>query len=439
MLNKENMNCLDVAIKYEQREVIKVLLDSEYWYKLIRTHNLTTFDYDDYDDNFKIVTIIPPPQPLSPLPPQPQPLTSTLNALYKKQFWDIIKLILDKCKINEKEINFSIIDPPSNKSMSKHSLMLIARSGQESLIKHEVTNLLVKLKWRLVPRFAFYFNLFIYLLYLFLFTWYIIDLSTIETDNNTNNNNNNSIFIGLYKSRGSKTNQNNIKNKDKRLNSNKSDNFYSDMKESLYYHINKSDKTSNDLLIFLTMFQLLKEILIIIYLDGTSYFLSLQNLTEMSTYIMSLISLLSIYYYTQSNFGSIAILFSYILLPIFLQKFKSIGVYVITLKRTIFNTTKLFPVFLILFMGFVLSFKVRESFGVDYSDSSDSFTYSMIRTVTMVIGELDSSKMGLDDDDSLPNLIIYFLFIGLMCTIVLNLLGLYYLFLFILCVLLNSI
>jgi hypothetical protein len=420
MLNKENMNCLDVAIKYEQREVIKVLLDSEYWYKLIRTHNLTTFDYDDYDDNFKIVTIIP----LSPLS-QSQPQTSTLNALYKKQFWDIIKLILDKCKINEKETNFSIIDPPTNKSISKHSLMLIARSGQESLIKHEVTNLLVKLKWRLVPRFAFYFNLFIYLLYLFLFTWYIIDLSTIETDNTTNNN---STFIGLYKSRGSKTNQNNIKNKDKRLNSNKSDNFYSDMKESLYYHINKSDKTSNDLLIFLTMFQLLKEILIIIYLDGTSYFLSLQNLTEMSTYIMSLISLLSIYYYTQSNFGSIAILFSYILLPIFLQKFKSIGVYVITLKRTIFNTTKLFPVFLILFMGFVLSFKVRESFGVDYSDSSDSFSYSMIRTVTMVIGELDSSKMGLDDDDSLPNLIIYFLFIGLMCTIVLNLLGLFYYF-----------
>jgi hypothetical protein len=420
MLNKENMNCLDVAIKYEQREVIKVLLDSEYWYKLIRTHNLTTFDYDDYDDNFKIVTIIP----LSPLS-QSQPQTSTLNALYKKQFWDIIKLILDKCKINEKETNFSIIDPPTNKSISKHSLMLIARSGQESLIKHEVTNLLVKLKWRLVPRFAFYFNLFIYLLYLFLFTWYIIDLSTIETDNTTNNN---STFIGLYKSRGSKTNQNNIKNKDKRLNSNKSDNFYSDIKESLYYHINKSDKTSNDLLIFLTMFQLLKEILIIIYLDGTSYFLSLQNLTEMSTYIMSLISLLSIYYYTQSNFGSIAILFSYILLPIFLQKFKSIGVYVITLKRTIFNTTKLFPVFLILFMGFVLSFKVRESFGVDYSDSSDSFSYSMIRTVTMVIGELDSSKMGLDDDDSLPNLIIYFLFIGLMCTIVLNLLGLFYYF-----------
>jgi len=52
----------------------------------------------------------------------------------------------------------------------------------------------------------------------------------------------------------------------------------------------------------------------------------------------------------------------------------------------------------------------------------------------MVIGELDSSKMGLDDDDSLPNLIIYCLFVGLMCTIVLNLLDLYYLFLFILCI-----
>jgi len=45
-----------------------------------------------------------------------------------------------------------------------------------------------------------------------------------------------------------------------------------------------------------------------------------------------------------------------------------------------------------------------------------------------VIGELDSSKMGLDStqsgldsNETLPNLLIYFLFIGLMCTIFLNL------------------
>jgi len=179
------------------------------------------------------------------------------------------------------------------------------------------------------------------------------------------------------------------------------------------------------MLIFLITFQIIKEIVIFFYLDGFSYFSTsyhsfLQNFLEVSTYLMSLISLLSIQYHIQSNFGSVAILFAYILLPLFLQKFKAIGVYVITLKRTILNSTKLFPVFLILFVGFVLSFKLRTNFGVNYSES-DSFGYSMIRTVTMVIGELDTSKMGLDNTDALPNLIIYFLFIGLMCTILLNL------------------
>ncbi len=71
---------------------------------------------------------------------------------------------------------FSIIDAPT-KNISKHPLNLIARSGQENLIKHNVTTLLLQLKWKLVPRYAFYFNLFFYLLYLMLFTWYIIELS----------------------------------------------------------------------------------------------------------------------------------------------------------------------------------------------------------------------------------------------------------------------
>ena len=39
----------------------------------------------------------------------------------------------------------------------------------------------------------------------------------------------------------------------------------------------------------------------------------------------------------------------------------------------------------------------------------------------MVVGELDTAKMGLNANDSLPNYFIYFMFIGLMCTIVLNL------------------
>jgi ankyrin repeat protein len=157
--NKYNMNCLDIAIEYEQREVIKVLLDNSQWYKLIRTSEHNTFELDNEVNDFKVSS-----------------MNSTLTAIFKKKLWDIFKIILDKCQISENEMNFSIIDAPT-KNISKHPLNLIARSGQENLIKHNVTTLLLQLKWKLVPRYAFYFNLFFYLLYLMLFTWYIIELS----------------------------------------------------------------------------------------------------------------------------------------------------------------------------------------------------------------------------------------------------------------------
>jgi ankyrin repeat protein len=175
MLNKDNMNCLDIAIDHKQRDVIKILLEDPQWYKLIRTSEQNTFDKNEENDDFNIIVS------KSKGDNHEYSSYSTLGALYKKKLWDIIKLILDKCKINENDMNFSIIDVPS-KSISKHPLMLIARSGQENLIKHDVTTLLLQLKWRLLPRFVFYLNLFLYFLYLFLFSWYVIELSSFEND-----------------------------------------------------------------------------------------------------------------------------------------------------------------------------------------------------------------------------------------------------------------
>jgi hypothetical protein len=198
VLDKNNMNCLDIAIQCEHREVIKVLLDDIKWFQLIRTNSKDIFEIDEETDDFKVLvnpnykaTTTPS---LSPVIKQP---VSTLEAMYKKELWDGMKTILDKCQINDDEFNFSIIDAPI-KSVNKHSLSLIARSGQESLIKHRVTTQLLKLKWSFIPRFAFYLNLFLYFLYLFLFTWYIMELSMLNENDldeetfNINNNNNTS-------------------------------------------------------------------------------------------------------------------------------------------------------------------------------------------------------------------------------------------------------
>ena len=101
-----------------------------------------------------------------------------LYAMYAKKSWDSFKLVLDKCISPDKEeINFAKIDPVF-KSVSRHPLMLIALSGQESLLKHEATRVLLDLKWRWIPRFVYYFNLLFYLTFLILLSIYSVELAS---------------------------------------------------------------------------------------------------------------------------------------------------------------------------------------------------------------------------------------------------------------------
>ncbi len=205
--------------------------------------------------------------------------------------WDMFKLILDKCVIKENEIDFTIIDSPV-KSMSNHPLMLIARSGQENLLRHQVVVKLLHLKWRFVPRLAFYFNLTFYLFYMILFSLYTIELANF----------------------GSK---------------------YLNSQQSITEIIQIRNPQSNLLFFLLVVFlsvQIFRQLVQILLLDGVSYFCSSQNIIEIFTYVMSIISLLSSYYYIQAAYASIAVLFAFILFPLFIQKIRVFGLYVVAFR-----------------------------------------------------------------------------------------------------------
>jgi ankyrin repeat protein len=239
-LNDENQNCLDMAIANGHREVIRILLNDKSWYKLIRTNGVNTFDFDEDNDDLKLVVVSN--QEKTTKSHQSVKQISTFFALYNNEMWDMMKLLLDKCKIDDEKFNFSVIDPPG-KSISQNALMLIARSGQETLVKHDVTTVLLNLKWRFIPRFLFFFNLFLYLLFLFLFSWYSIELPMQDSElanDLTNNdfapihklnvsldqevfNNNSGINIVLFRSRGFKFPANKNRDTAKKSNLNDSD------------------------------------------------------------------------------------------------------------------------------------------------------------------------------------------------------------------------
>lgn len=239
-------------------------MDDPNWQKLLRANNRVGLNPDDFlddideeeDEDNSNTLQIKTSQSTQDFKTKKRLAKFTQNpellCLFDFKMWDIFSVILDKC-ITEKEIDFTKIDPPI-KSFSQHPLMLIARSGQEGLLKHETTQTLLHLKWRVIPRCAFYFNLIIYIIFMLLFSFYSIELSLYGSDNPTFNSTNSTRVL--------------------------------DVKYNLQAEI-------YIVLVVILGFQLIKELFQIFFLDGLTYFLSLQNLIELFTYITSVLSLFS--------------------------------------------------------------------------------------------------------------------------------------------------
>ena len=70
-----------------------------------------------------------------------------LVELFQTKEWPAFETLLDKCVTeNGKNMDFSVLDRPVLFE-ANHPLMLIARSGQERLIKHEAVLTLLNLKF----------------------------------------------------------------------------------------------------------------------------------------------------------------------------------------------------------------------------------------------------------------------------------------------------
>lgn len=97
--------------------------------------------------------------------------------------WDMYLIILNN-SVDQTDLafDFTILDP-SIDSVRKHPLMLIARSGQETLLTHAVTQKLLYLKWRSIPRLTFYSYLLLYIFFLIIFGLYSMEITEISVAN----------------------------------------------------------------------------------------------------------------------------------------------------------------------------------------------------------------------------------------------------------------
>ena len=116
----------------------------------------------------------------------------------------------------------------------------------------------------------------------------------------------------------------------------------------------------------------LKKIIQTIFINGLSFVTSLPDWIEFCTYILALVTIFTVDVELKFAFGSVAILLSYIVFSFLIQKVKVIGLYVMAFKRTMVNSAKFLPIFAVIWAGFVLSFRMRAQFGVDYFNSTSN-------------------------------------------------------------------
>ena len=99
---------------------------------------------------------------------------TAFDICFRKGHLQLMTLVLDKFKSDDND--FSYLDPSFEKldSVQQHPLHIIASSNEEHLIMHDSVKKLVDFKWPKLPRYLYYINLITYLIFVLLLTFHIV-------------------------------------------------------------------------------------------------------------------------------------------------------------------------------------------------------------------------------------------------------------------------
>lgn len=157
------------------------------------------------------------------------------------------------------------------------------------------------------------------------------------------------------------------------------------------------------------------------------YLFSKKNIIECLTYIIGIVTIVLDYSQTNLVLTTIAILFSYAVLIIKMDKFYIFGKYIRVIGKIIKKASGLFFIVCLLLIAFCLSFKnLEKNFSTNQEDQlsnfNSSFELGLFKTFTMMIGSLETENMGINEMNSFSfiNFIVYGVFIYFMSILLLN-------------------
>ena len=125
----------------------------------------------------------------------------------------------------------------------------------------------------------------------------------------------------------------------------------------------------------------------IVCVDGLSFILSLPNWVEILAYAFGFLNLFEDEPIAKSAYMSLGVLAAFINFAFLIQKLRVFGVYVMAFRRTLSNSAKFFPIFFLLWAGFLLAFRARVNSEVEHFNTTYSLT--LMRGLTMTLGEIE--------------------------------------------------
>ena len=191
----------------------------------------------------------------------------------------------------------------------------------------------------------------------------------------------------------------------------------SDVKNGFDYSLSKL--ISFVLLVYFSAYELIQFFYIALHENGLLYFQSVKNLIEFLNFscCFAAIFISNEYSIIKLSLYSMTVLFGYLIFLFRLDKIPLIGVYVVVFKKVFQKSLKLIPLVLVLFVGFLLSFQIRSTGSLaPVVLFNGTWSNSAVHLLTMLIGQFELDQLGLEDEMNKENsvnyiILIFFIFI----------------------------
>ena len=389
--NIDYKKCFEIALFRKNEEIAIYLL------KILNFSKQPTFEIDDNNKEFYEIF-----------------RKAYLQNFFEFSWWKIIEYLLDKKmtkllelnademkqnkrnrskknivspidnEIEEEKKEIHVIENEKDTQKYAHVLLLIKQTKDHKFLLHKTTRELLQKKWCLMPRFVYYMNLFIFLVFLIFY----------------------SINIEVYKQHNSSSDSAKLGNASKAI----------CLLAVLYFFI-------------LELGQMFDSLDCNDRKKFFFYILKFKNLIELVDFLLCIVVIILDYTHSNSELKSalysITIIFSYCIFVMRLDKFLGIGPYVDVFGKIIKKSAQLIIIMILFMIGFLLSFRNRSTYYLDDGETMNSdpmtsfngtFEFTFFQMLTFVTGQIVTDNMGIDSlsGSNLVNYLIYGCFIFIM-------------------------